>query len=127
EKAFAVVAYLLVCGASYGVTQVLSGRAAFIHIGAMFGTIMAANVWMRILPAQRRMIAATREGQTPDANLAARAKLRSKHNTFMAVPVVFTMISNHYPVSTFGHKYNWVILSAMVLVGWGAAKLIRRA
>ena len=127
EKAFAVTAYMLVVGSIYGVTHVLSGRAAYIHIGAMFGTIMVANVWMRILPAQRRMIAATREGRTPDGNLAARAKLRSKHNTFMAVPVVFTMTSNHYPVSTFGHKYNWIILSALVLVGWGAAKLIRRA
>jgi uncharacterized membrane protein len=93
----------------------------------MFGTIMAANVWMRILPAQRRMIAATKEGRTPDANLAARAKLRSKHNTFMVVPLVFTMISNHFPSTTYGDKYNWAILSILVLLGWGAAKLIRRA
>jgi uncharacterized membrane protein len=127
EKAFAVVAYALVVGAAYLSTHVLSGRAAYIHVGATFGTIMAANVWMRILPAQRRMIAATREGRTPDASDAARAKLRSKHNTFMVVPAVFTMISNHYPVSTYGHDYNWLILSALVLIGWAAAKIIRRA
>lgn len=127
EKAFAIVAYALVVGAIYFATHVLSGRAAYMHVGAMFGTIMAANVWMWILPAQRRMIAATKEGRTPDASDAARAKLRSKHNTFLVVPLVFTMISNHYPTSTYGRDYNWLILSALVLVGWVAAKIVRRA
>ncbi len=127
EMLFAAIAYVLVVGITYGLTRVMSGRAAYIHVGAMFGTIMAANVWMRILPAQRRMIAATREGQELDATLATRAKLRSKHNTFMVVPLVFTMISNHYPVATYGDKYNWIILSVLILVGWGAAKVIRRA
>jgi uncharacterized membrane protein len=127
EKAFAVVAYALVVGAAYLSAHVLAGRAAYIHVGAMFGTIMAANVWMRILPAQRRMIAAVKEGRAPDPAEGARAKLRSKHNTFMVVPAVFTMISNHYPVSTYGHDYNWLVLSALVLLGWAAAKVIRRA
>jgi uncharacterized membrane protein len=127
EILFAVISYALVVGVAFGLAQVFSGRAVYIHVGAMFGTIMAANVWMRILPTQRRMIAATKEGKTPDANLAARAKLRSKHNTFMVVPVVFTMISNHFPSTTYGDKYNWAILSILVLLGWGAAKLIRRA
>lgn len=127
EKAFAVVAYALVVGAAYLSTHVLSGRAAYLHVGATMGTIMFLNVWMGILPAQRRMIAAVKEGKAPDPAEGARAKLRSKHNTFMVVPVVFTMISNHYPVSTYGHDYNWVVLSALVLVGWVAAKIIRRA
>ena len=127
EKAFAVVAYALVVGAAYLSTHVLSGRAAYIHVGATMGTIMFLNVWNGILPAQRRMTAAVREGKAPDPLEGARAKLRSKHNTFMVVPVVFTMISNHYPVSTYGHDYNWVVLSALVLLGWVAAKLIRRA
>lgn len=127
ESAFAVVAYALVVGAAYLSTHVLSGRAAYIHVGAAFGTIMFLNVWMRILPAQRRMIAAVKEGREPDPREGARAKLRSKHNTFMVVPVVFTMISNHYPTSTYGRDYNWLVLSALVLVGWVAAKLIRRA
>ncbi|MCA1594086.1 MAG: urate hydroxylase PuuD [Acidobacteria bacterium] len=127
EMGFAVVSYILVVAAAYGLSRVLSGRAAYIHIGAMFGTIMAANVWMRILPAQRKMIAALKEGREPDAALSAQAKLRSKQNTFMAVPVVFTMISNHFPVATYGHDYNWVVLSVLILLGWGAAKLIRRA
>lgn len=127
EILFAVVSYILIVAAAYGLTHTLSGRAAYIHIGAIFGTIMAANVWMRILPAQRRMIAATKEGRLPDQTLAARAKLRSKHNTYMVVPLVFTMISNHYPVATYGDRYNWARLSALVLLGWAAAKLIRRA
>lgn len=127
EMLFAVVSYALIVSVSFGLTRVFSGRGAYIHLGAMFGTIMAANVWMRILPAQRRMIAAVKEGKTPDQTLAARAKLRSKHNTFMVVPVVFTMISNHFPSTTYGDRYNWAILSILVLVGWFAAKLIRRA
>ena len=127
EKLFTVIAYCLVVAVAYGLTRVFSARAAYIHVGAIFGTIMAANVWMHILPAQRRMIAALKEGRKPDERLAAQAKLRSKQNTFMAVPVVFIMISNHFPGVTYGDRYNWVILSILILVGWVAAKLIRRA
>jgi uncharacterized membrane protein len=127
EKLFAVVAYVLIVSVTYGLSRVFSGRAAYIHIGAMFGTIMVANVWMRILPAQRRMIAALNEGRKPDESLAAQAKLRSKQNTFMAVPVVFTMISNHFPGVTYGDRYNWLVLAILILVGWVAARFIRRA
>ncbi len=127
EKVFAAIAYILVVAIAYGLSRVFSGRGAYIHIGAMFGTIMAANVWMRILPAQKRMIAALNAGSKPDERLAAQAKLRSKQNTFMAVPVVFIMISNHFPGVTYGDRHNWLILSILILVGWGAAKFIRRA
>jgi uncharacterized membrane protein len=127
EKAFAVIAYLLVVGISYQLTHVFSGRSAYIHVGAMFGTIMAANVWMRILPAQKKMIAAINEGRKPDDALSAQAKLRSKQNTFMAVPVVFIMISNHFPAATYGDRYNWAVLAVLILAGWIAAKFIRRA
>ena len=127
EKVFATVAYLLVVAIAYGLTRVFSARAVYIHVGAIFGTIMAANVWMRILPAQRRMIAALNDGRKPDERLAAQAKLRSKQNTFMAVPVVLIMISNHYPGVTYGERYNWLILAILILVGWVAAKFIRRA
>ena len=96
EKAFAVVAFALVVAASYLLTRLFSARAAYIHLGAIFGTIMVANVWMHILPAQRRMVAALKEGRPADETHGASAKLRSKHNTFMAVPVVFTMISHHF-------------------------------
>jgi uncharacterized membrane protein len=127
EVAFAVVAYILIVGLSFGLTRFLSARAAYIHVGATLGTIMAANVWMRILPAQRKMIAALNEGRKPDDRLSAQAKLRSKQNTFMAVPVVFIMISNHYPGVTYGDRYNWLILSGLVLAGLISAKFIRRA
>jgi uncharacterized membrane protein len=105
---------------------VVSGRAAYIHIGAMFGTIMAANVWMRILPAQKKMIAALKEGRKPDDALSAQAKLRSKQNTFIVVPTVFIMISNHFSGVTYGERHNWAILEGLILLGWGAAKFIRR-
>jgi uncharacterized membrane protein len=127
EKAFAVIAYVLIVALAFGLTHVFSGRAAYIHLGAIFGTIMAANVWLHILPSQKKMIAALNAGRKPDEQLAARAKLRSKQNTFMVVPVVFIMISNHYPGVTYGERYNWLILSALVLAGWIAAKFIRRA
>ncbi len=127
EKLVAVIFYALLVATAYGLTLVFSGRAAYIHLGAMMGTIMAANVWMRILPAQKKMIAAINEGRKPDDALSAQAKLRSKQNTFMAVPVVFIMISNHFPGVTYGERYNWAILAILILVGWIAAKFIRRA
>lgn len=127
EPVGAMVSFLLLVGIAFGLTEVLSARAAYMHVGALLGTLMAANVWLRILPAQRQMIALAKEGKRPDPALAARAKLRSKHNTFMVVPVVFIMISNHFPVATYGHKYNWLILAVLILVGWAAAKLLRSA
>ena len=127
EKLFAILAYLIIVAVTYGLTRVLSGRAAYIHVGAMFGTIMAANVWMRILPAQKKMIAAIKEGRKPEDALSVQAKLRSKQNTFMAVPVVFIMLSSHFPGVTYGERNNWLILSILILVGWIAAKFIRRA
>jgi uncharacterized membrane protein len=126
EKLFAVIAYALIVGTAYGLTRVLSGRAAYIHVGAMFGTIMAANVWMRILPAQKKMIQAIKAGQKPDEKLAAQAKLRSKQNTFMAVPLVFLMLSNHYGGKTTG-GYDWIHMVVLIPLGWLAAKFIRRA
>jgi uncharacterized membrane protein len=127
ETGFAIFSLVMTAAAAFGLVHVFSGRAAYIHVGAMFGTIMTLNVWMRILPAQRKMIAAAATGATFDPALGAQAKLRSKHNTFMAVPVVFIMLSNHFPVATYGNTYSWEILVALVLVGWGAAKLIRQA
>jgi uncharacterized membrane protein len=126
EKLFAVIAYVLTVATAYGLTRVFSGRGAYIHVGALFGTIMAANVWMRILPAQRKMIEAIKSGQKPDEKLSAQAKLRSKQNTFTAVPLVFLMISNHFGGVTTG-GYDWIHLAILVPVGWLAAKFIRRA
>ena len=125
EVAGVVISYLLLVAAIFLATRIFSPRAAYMQIGAMLGTFMAANVWMRILPAQRKLIAAVKEGRQPDLRLADRAKQRSKQNTFMVLPVVFIMISNHFPVATYGNQYNWEILTALVLVGWAAAKIIR--
>jgi uncharacterized membrane protein len=127
EAVFASFGLIAIAAISWGLAHVLSGRAAYIHVGAMLGTIMTANVWFRILPSQRKIIAAAASGSPFDVFLGAQAKLRSKHNTFMAVPVVFIMISNHFPVATYGNSYAWEILVAFVLVGWVAAKLIREA
>jgi uncharacterized membrane protein len=127
EAVFAAFALLMTAGIAWGLMHTLSGRAAYIHVGAMFGTIMTANVWLRILPAQRKMITAAAAGAMFDASLGAQAKLRSKHNTFMAVSVVFIMISNHFPVATYGNTYAWEILVVLVLVGWVAAWFVRRA
>jgi uncharacterized membrane protein len=127
EKAAAVVGFLLVCALAFGLSRWLSGRAVYLHVGALFGTIMANNVWMRILPGQRRMVAAVREGRAPDPAWGASAKLRSKQNTFLAVPTVFLMTSVHFPTITYGHRYGWVVLCAMVLVGWAVARWVRRA
>jgi len=125
QAAFAGFGLVMTAVVAWGLMRVFSGRAAYIHVGAIFGTIMTANVWMRILPAQRGMIAAAAAGERFDASLGAQAKLRSKHNTFMAVPVVFLMLSNHFPVATYGNRYGWEIMLVLVVAGWGAAKLIR--
>lgn len=126
-SAFVVFAFLMTTGLGWGLLHLLSGRAAYLHLGAIFGTIMTANVWFRILPAQRKMIAAAAAGEKFDPALGAQAKLRSKHNTFMAVPVVFLMLSNHYPVATYGNRYAWPVLITLIVIGWIAAKMIREA
>jgi uncharacterized membrane protein len=127
EVGFAIFSLLMIALFTRGLSHAFSGRAAYIHLGAVLGTIMTANVWFRILPAQRKMISAAVAGEKFDALLGAQAKLRSKHNTFLAVPVVFIMISNHFPVATYGNRYAWQILVALVFVGWMAAKIIREA
>lgn len=120
------ICYALVVLSAYFSCKYFSGRGAYMQLGAMMGTIMAANVWMRILPAQRRMVAALKAGTLVNLDEGARAKARSKHNTFIVLPVVFIMISNHYS-GTYSSPHAWQILSALVLVGWFAAKLIRKA
>lgn len=111
-----VVSGVLLIGLIWFLCRVFNGRAAFIHAGAILGTIMVANVWMRILPAQRKMIAATAAGKKPDYSLGLQAKQRSVHNSYVTLPVVFMMISNHFPM-TFGHEKNWVILTLMLGIG----------
>jgi uncharacterized membrane protein len=123
----AAICYLLVVALAYGLTHLISGRATYIHIGALFGTIMTANVWMHILPATRKMLKSLREGTPVNLKLGERAKRCTIHNTYMTVPLIFLMISNHFPTATYGSSYNWLILSALVLAGGVAAKFIYMA
>ena len=122
EYAGALIGYTLIAGTAWLCFYCFARRAACLQLGAMLGTIMTANVRMRILPAQRRMVAALKAGAEPDQDEARQAKLRSKHNTFLVVPVVFLMLSNHFPGT-----YHWVTISVLVLPGWVAAKVVRRA
>ena len=101
---------------AYGLCQVFSGRGAFIHYGAMLGTIMVANVFFVIMPGQRELVSATEAGRSPDPTPGLKAKQRSVHNTYFTLPVLFVMISNHYAM-TYGHAYNWLILLAISLIG----------
>lgn len=101
-----------------------SYRGYMIHVGAMFGTIMALNVWMRIWPAQQKIVTAIRDGQPPDAGLVALAGLRSKHNTYLSIPLIWTMINAH---NTFASS-TWVILPLVILIGWhGVSHLYKKA
>ena len=96
-------------------TKLFSDRAAFLHVGALMGTIMAGNVFLGIIPAQRKFVAAVQAGQDPDPAPAAFAKQRSMHNNYFTLPVLFCMISNHYPF-LYGHAYNWVILISIIAI-----------
>ena len=117
EVAGTVVAFVLLAGAAYGLREVMSGRAMFIPIGAIFGTIMLNNVWNRIWPNQRKMISAAKEGTPAPEGVAATAALRSKHNTYLSIPLLFFMISNHYP-TIYGDNLNWLYALLFVLIGW---------
>ena len=102
--------------AAWGLTQIFSGRGAFIHLGAILGTIMAGNVAHVIIPGQRELVRAQQEGREPDPKYARMGKQRSVHNTYFTLPVIFTMISGHHAV-TFGTRWSWLVLVAMALAG----------
>ncbi len=110
---------------AYALSAVMSGRAAYIHVGGLMGTIMVANVWRRIVPAQNALLAATKSGGTPDPALGKAAKDRSIHNNYMSLPVVFVMISNHF-WWTFGHRNSWIVLGCALIVGVGLRHLMNR-
>ncbi|HEX6266711.1 MAG TPA: urate hydroxylase PuuD, partial [Burkholderiales bacterium] len=101
---------------AWGLTQVFSGRGAFIHYGAILGTIMVGNVAHVIIPGERRMARASSEGRAPDAKDARMGRQRSMHNTYLALPVVLAMLSNHYAIA-FGHRRGWLVLVALTLAG----------
>ncbi len=116
DNAFSAVLFVLTAALAWGLCQLFSGRGAYIHFGAVLGTIMVANVFFVIIPGQRRMVAAAARGEPPNPKDGIKAKQRSVHNTYFTLPVLFVMTSNHYAL-TFAHEYNWIILVAIALAG----------
>jgi uncharacterized membrane protein len=111
-----VLLYFVLVAMAWGYTQLFTGRAAFLHLGAFTATIMSANVFMIIIPNQKKVVADLIAGEVPDPALGKQAKQRSTHNNYLTLPVLFLMLSNHYPLA-FGTKYNWIIASLVFLMG----------
>ena len=110
-----LILILLITVLSYELTQWFSARGAYMHIGAIIGTMMAGNVFFGIIPAQKELVKAVENGTAPDSKYGLNAKLRSTHNTYTTLPVLFIMISNHYPM-TFNHHMNWIVLVAIIFI-----------
>ena len=111
-----VILYVFLIALSWGFHQIFTGRAAFIHLGAVTATIMSANVFMVIIPNQKIVVADLKAGRTPDAKYGQIAKQRSTHNNYLTLPVIFLMLSNHYPLA-FATEYSWIIASLVFLMG----------
>ena len=111
-----ILLYVILVGMAWGYTQVFTGRAAFLHLGAFTATVMTANVFLIIMPNQRIVVADLKAGRTPDAKYGKIAKQRSTHNNYLTLPVIFLMLSNHNPLA-FATQYNWVIASLVFLMG----------
>lgn len=115
-KLVSVLGVSLLTALAYGLTQVLSARAAYIHVGAVIGTIMAANVFFNIIPNQKVMVSAMLAGEKPDTSKGAAGALRSLHNNYLTLPVLFIMVSNHFPF-TYGSQWSWAVLIAISVIG----------
>jgi uncharacterized membrane protein len=110
------ISVVVLCLIAIGLSQLFTGRAAYVHVGALVGIVMVVNVFVRIIPAQRNLIAARNAGDEPDPTLGKRAKERSIHNNYLTLPVLFIMLSSHYPM-TFGNPQGWVLLIAISFSG----------
>src|SRR4051794_36151419 len=117
-RAATIASIALLFASIYGFSQMFSGRAAYIQTGVLIGTLMTGNVWLCIMPSQRSLIAATESGQPQDPVLSLRAKQRSIHNNYLTFPLLFLMLSNHFP-SAYGHHLNWLVLLAVMVGGAG--------
>ncbi|MBA2539898.1 MAG: urate hydroxylase PuuD [Deltaproteobacteria bacterium] len=113
-----VLSIAMLFGSIYGFAQVFGGRGAFIQTGVLIGTLMTGNVWMSIVPSQHALVAATKSGGDQDPKLSIRAKQRSIHNNYLTFPLLFIMISNHFP-ATYQHHLNWLILISVMVGGAG--------
>jgi len=116
DLAFGLTIFAFLVASGYVLTHLLSGRAAYLHVGAMIGTMMVANVAMLIIPGQRKMVNAMLAGGKPDPVHGIKAKQRSVHNNYFTLPVLFIMISNHYAM-TYRHAYSWAVLGAIMAAG----------
>jgi uncharacterized membrane protein len=116
EIALALIGYGFLVGFTYGLTHVFSGRGAFVQIGALVGTIMVANVFVVVIPNQKKTVAALIAGKEPQARWGEQGKQRSVHNNYLTLPVVFLMISNHYPL-LFATRFNWLIVAIVIAIG----------
>lgn len=116
--AFGVLGLALMAALAFGLVHALGDRAAYMHVGALIGTLMAANVFFVIIPAHRELVDAVEEERPPDAAVGRHAAMRSRHNNYLTLPVLFVMISNHYPI-TYAHRWNWAILMGLFVVGAG--------
>lgn len=116
EKKLSIAVFAFVAIVAFVLSNVFSGRGAFIHYGAMLGTIMVGNVFFIIMPGQRAMVSSAERGEAPDPKHGIRAKQRSVHNTYFTLPVLFVMVSNHYAM-TYGAAFNWLILLALTIAG----------
>ncbi len=115
-KLFTLICFFIALIFSYMLTKIYGSRAAYIHVGAALGTIMAANVFRVIIPSQKEMVNAAINNKAPDLSKGISAKMRSIHNNYITLPVLFIMISSHYPF-TYGHKYNWLVLAIISVIG----------
>lgn len=111
-KVFGLILFAFLIFMSWFAFQIFSARGAYIHVGAILGTIMAGNVFLGIMPAQRALVDAVQRGESPDPKYGAFAKMRSTHNNYFTLPIIFIMISNHYPM-TYGHEQGWLVLVAI--------------
>lgn len=116
-KLFGAVWFLVLTASGWALSEIFSNRGAFIHLGAMIGTAMVANVFLVIIPNQRKIVAAMLAGETPDPALGKRGKMRSVHNNYMTLPVLFLMVSNHYPI-VIDHPLNWLLVAGIGAAGW---------
>jgi uncharacterized membrane protein len=116
ENLLAGVVFVFVVLVSWALFHVFGARAAYVHAGVMIGTIMVANVFFVIIPGQKKMVTDIRAGRAPDPAPGLAGKQRSVHNTYFTLPVLFVMISNHYPM-TYGNRYGWAVLAALMLAG----------
>ena len=116
ELALGAIVYLMLVAAAFAFQAVFSARAAYVQVGAIIGTIMVGNVFFVIIPGQRRMVDAIRAGRTPEPEPGRRGKQRSVHNNYFTLPVLFIMVSNHFPF-TYGHRHGWVVLAVIMAAG----------